>query len=217
MRFETLGPVLLLGLLPAPTSAAAEAAVRYEVTAEAPGEAGSSTVRISMHLPHDAARARLTVIMPRAIPMGYGSQPYDEFVRGMRARSREGRPAEVVRGGGPRWRITAPHQADPLETIEYDVDLAAMESAVLAGGDSSRARPDFIGLLGYSVFAFVEGLEDRPVEVRLSPPPNRPDWPIFSTLAPASPAWTDPRDSITFPDRSTQTSSRRSSSPHPST
>lgn len=178
--------VLLGAFLPEPSLAAGEA-VRYEVAAPVVGERGPSILHVTMGLPADAALGRLTLIMPRAIPMGYGFQPYDEFVSGVAARSKGGLPAAVKREDGPRWRITSARDGDPVQTIEYDVDLTAMESTVLAGGDSSRTRPDFIGLLGYSVFAFVEGLEDRPVEARFSPPANRPDWPVFSTLAPSSP------------------------------
>lgn len=165
------------------------AAVGYSasmVPADAQGV--SSTVRVSLALPLDVALARAVLIMPRAIPMGYGQVPYDQFVRVTAARSRSGSPATIARGDGPRWSVTAASAQDPVAAIEYEVDLAAMEANVLAGGDSSRARDGYVSLLGYSVFAYVEGLEGRAIELAIAPPGNRGDWPVFSTLAPKAPA-----------------------------
>jgi predicted metalloprotease with PDZ domain len=144
-------------------------------------------VRITLTLPEDVAASAITFIMPRAIPMGYGQQPYDEFVTVTAARSRSGAFATVRRADGPRWSIATAEARDSISVIDYEVDLVAMESAILSGGDSSRAREGFISLLGYSVFAFIEGLEDRGVELAISPPGNRPAWPVFSTLAPKAP------------------------------
>ncbi|MEO8501498.1 MAG: hypothetical protein ABI565_11330 [Vicinamibacteria bacterium] len=170
-------------------SAVAESPVTYVVApVEANARGVSATLRLSLILPADALVLRATMIMPRAIPMGYGQVSYDEFVTITAARTRSGAQATVTRGDGPRWSMASPIPADPVESIDYEVDLKAMEATVLAGGDSSRARDGYIGLLGYSVFAYVEGFEDRPVELKVAPPANRPDWPVFSTLAPKAPA-----------------------------
>jgi predicted metalloprotease with PDZ domain len=68
--------------------------------------------------------------------------------------------------------------------VAYDVNLARMEREVLNGGDASKARPRYVGLLGYSVFGFLEGHEEEPVSLRVDGPAA---WPVFSTLAPAAP------------------------------
>jgi len=185
MRFPAA--LLVCALSAAPLSA--QTSVRYALAPSAVGADGlSSVMRVTLTLPSDASMARATLIMPRAIPMGYAQVAYDQFVSVTAAQSRSGSPALVSRGDGPRWSLASAGSADPLASIEYEVDLAAMEANVLAGGDSSRARDGFVGLLGYSVFAYVDGFEDRAVELAISPPPNRPDWPVFSTLAAKAPA-----------------------------
>jgi predicted metalloprotease with PDZ domain len=88
-----------------------------------------------------------------------------------------GRPATRVEG--PRWTLDA-----GATGATYAVDLAALEQAVTAASDQSRVRDGYLGALGYAVFAFVDGLETRPVHLTLSGPPA---WPVFSTLAPAAP------------------------------
>lgn len=152
----------------------------------------SSTLRVTITFPQDASMTKAELIVPRAIPMGYGQVPYDRFVTIVAARSRSGSPAAVNRGEGPRWSVTSGSASDPIAGLEYDVDLRAMEAGVLSGGDSSRARDGYVGLLGYSVFAYIEGLEERAIELAVAPPPNRPDWPVFSTLAPRAPAASGP-------------------------
>lgn len=187
MRSSSALAVLLGVLSAAPLSA--QTAVSYALAPAAVGAVGpSSLMRVTLTLPRDVAAPAATLIMPRAIPMGYAQVPYDQFVRVTAARSRSGAPAVVGRGDGPRWWVTSAGPGDPVASIEYEVDLAAMEANVLSGGDSSRARDGFVGLLGYSVFAYVEGFEDRAVDLAISPPPDRPDWPVFSTLAPKAPA-----------------------------
>ncbi len=170
----------------------AQTPVQYSVVPVAVGSDGlSSIIHVVMTLPKDAATAQATLIMPRAIPMGYGQQRYDEFVMVTGARSRSGAAASVKRSDGPRWSMAA-DAADPIATIDYEVNVLAMEAAILEGGDSSRARDGYLSLLGYSVFPYVEGLEDRAIELAIAPPPNRSDWPVFSTLAPRAPATPGP-------------------------
>jgi predicted metalloprotease with PDZ domain len=59
-----------------------------------------------------------------------------------------------------------------------------MERDITLAADSSRVRPGYLSLLGYSVFAYVEGLEERPVRLEVEVPR---DWPCLTTLAPQSP------------------------------
>lgn len=123
------------------------------------------------------------LVMPRAIPMGYGEQRYDAFVRDVRMLTAAG-PRAATRAEGPRWTLEA-----GTTGVSYAVDLAALERAVMAASDQSRVREGYLGALGYSVFAFVDGFETRPARVSLSGPAG---WPVFSTLAPASPPATGP-------------------------
>jgi predicted metalloprotease with PDZ domain len=191
MRLHFASIALLFSLQP--PIALAEMTVAYSVAPSAAGPSGvSSRLHMTITLPADVPAGRLTLIMPRAIPMGYGQQPYDEFVRVTLARSRSGAPVAITREDGPRWSIQSESPEDRVAGIEYDVDLAAMESAVLSGGDSSRSRDGYMSLLGYSIFAYVDGLEDRGIELGVLPPPDREDWPVFSTLSPMSPATRGP-------------------------
>ena len=185
--FAPLALPLVVGLVS--PFAEAQAPVTYVVTPVEAGVRGlSPTLRVSLILPADALVLRATMIMPRAIPMGYSQVPYDEFVTVTAARTRSRALATVTRGEGPRWSMASSLPADPIASIDYEVDLDAMERTVLAGGDSSRSRDGYIGLLGYSVFAYVDGFEDRAVELSVAPPSNRAAWPVYSTLAPKAPA-----------------------------
>lgn len=135
----------------------------------------------------ELARARpgpLTLVMPRAVPMGYGEQPYDRFVGAMRAFSDEGEPVGVTREPeGPRWSLGSPESR--VARVTYRVDVRAMEAAIRSAADASKLRPDYAGFLGYSVFAYFEGHEDQPIRLGIDAPEG---WSVFSTLSPKVPA-----------------------------
>lgn len=138
--------------------------------------AGNSLVHVSIALPEEPSSPQ-TLVMPRAVPMGYGERPYDKFVGNVAAFSANGVALPVTReGDAPRWRVGR------AVRIEYDVDLARMERQILSAADASKVRPGYAGILGYSVFAFLEGKEDRPIRLVVEAPPG---WPVLSTLAPA--------------------------------
>jgi predicted metalloprotease with PDZ domain len=159
--------------------------LRYTLRPAAADAAGvSSTLHVAIELPPGSA-APQSFYMPRAVPMGYGQQPYDSFVRNLRAFSAS-RPLRVSRAEGPLWVLGSGEET--VTRVEYDVDLAAMERGVTSGGDSSRARPGHVFLLGYSVFGYLLGLEARPIELIVEAPENKKDWLVFLTLAPVLPA-----------------------------
>ncbi len=121
-----------------------------------------------------------TLAIPRAIPMGYGEQPYDSFVEGLEAFGPRGQPLSILKRDGPRWDIGG---AGQLEIVRYRVDLRRLESEIHSAADASKARRGYVGILGYSVFAYLEGSEQRPATLRVEAPKR---WPVFSTLAPAA-------------------------------
>jgi predicted metalloprotease with PDZ domain len=138
------------------------------------------------------------LIMPRAVPMGYGHQPYDRFVENVAAFDVEKRALRVERvPDAPRWQLGSP--GERIAAISYEVDLARMEREVLASGDASRSRPEYVFLLGYSVFAFLEGLEACSIRLNIAAPPNRAAWPLFSTQSP-SPGRASSLENIAFAD-----------------
>jgi predicted metalloprotease with PDZ domain len=124
-----------------------------------------------------------TLIIPRAIPGGYTQQFYDRYVENVKATSSGGFALKVIREEGSRWRIDASDKN--VSRIEYEVDLSRQEREIRSAADASRARTDYVGLLGYSVFGYLEGAENFPIRIEVKAPEG---WPIFSTLSPKSPA-----------------------------
>lgn len=172
------GVIIYVALLFAPVVTGAQALMEYGVQY---ARAGESRIRVSIEMPELLAGPQ-TLIMPRAIPMGYGEQPYDRYVENLKAYGAGDEELAVERTDGPRW--TLGKAGAMLRRVAYEVDLARMEREVLNGGDASKVRPKYVGLLGYSVFTFIEGQEDKPIRLRVEGPK---DWPVFSTLAPAAP------------------------------
>ncbi|HMD32398.1 MAG TPA: hypothetical protein VKG84_10850 [Candidatus Acidoferrales bacterium] len=172
MRVSLLASVLLAVTASSPPArAASPPPMRYELTYAA---AGSATVHVRIDLP--AAASPCTLMIPRAVPMGYGEEPYDRFVTNVKAFDAAGKPLQVARAEGPRWSVGT------ASRVEYDVDVARMEREITTGTDSSRVRPDYAAFLGYSVFGLIEGKEDLPIVLHVVAPKG---WPVFSTLAPA--------------------------------
>ena len=165
---------LLFGLV-GPGWAAADDPLLYRLTY--PGST-SDRVRVSLEVP-EGTDSRV-FLMPRAVPMGYSEQPYDAFVSEVRALGLDGEPFEVGRGEGPRWHIAA-DESMSLASVSYEVDLRAMEMGILSASDASKVRTDYVGILGYSVFGYLEGQENRSIHLELEVPE---DWPVFTTLAP---------------------------------
>ena len=128
-------------------------------------------------------KSLITFVMPRAIPGGYGQQPYDRFVEHVKATSTKGMSLKVQKENGPRWRITGPD----IGKVEYDVDLLRLEREILDASAASKERSGYVGLLGYSVFGYLEDLEDLPIRLEVKAPQG---WPVFTTLSPKAPAET---------------------------
>ena len=146
---------------------------------------GDDMVTIEMAWP-EPLRAAAPLVMPRAIPMGYGEQHYDAFVSNVEAFAGTTAAAAPVREEGPRWRLEA-----GTTRVRYRVNLREMEREVRAASDASRVRDGYLGALGYSVFAYVEGHEHRPARLRVEGPAG---WPVFCTLAPRWPVTADAID-----------------------
>jgi predicted metalloprotease with PDZ domain len=115
--------------------------------------------------------------------MGYTQEPYDRFVLNVAAFTAGGAEIAVVRDGGPRWIIG--DDSTTVFRIRYEVDIAAMEQEILDSSDASKRRQGYLSLLGYSVFAYLEGYKGRPIHLSIAVPD---DWPVTSTLAPVVPA-----------------------------
>jgi predicted metalloprotease with PDZ domain len=148
--------------------------------------AAPSIVHISVKFP-SPAEAPLTLIMPRSVPGGYAQQPYDPFVINVKAYTAVGGAAEVRRNEiGPRWSIG--NRGERVGRVEYDVEVTRMEREIFDASATSKIRTGYVGLLGYSVFAFFDGWENRTIDLEVAAPAG---WPAFSTLAPRFPAETN--------------------------
>lgn len=161
-----------------PAHLGAQSRITYEADCR---DAARGRVQVRIVLPEPAAGPR-PFVFPRAVPMGYGEQPFDRFVMNLRAFSRDRRALAVARIEGPRWIVGG--RDDRVASVEYEVDIERMEREILSAADSSRARAGYLSLLGYTVFGFLEGTEARPVRLRIAGPAG---WPLFSTLDPRAP------------------------------
>jgi predicted metalloprotease with PDZ domain len=177
---RTIYLAFAVGLLFLPSIADAQSPITYRVQYTAPGDC---CVHVQMVFA-EPLPAPITLVMPRTYPGGYEQILYDTYVDKVSAFGASGKTVEVQRGkDGPRWDIGK--AGETVERIEYQVDVSRMESRILSSVETSKVRRGYVGLLGYSVFAFVDGLEDRPINLVVNAPEG---WPILTTLAPKVPA-----------------------------
>jgi predicted metalloprotease with PDZ domain len=140
---------------------------------------GDDFLTVTIHIPVDARERTDKLVIPRSAPGTYAYTDYSAFFEEVSATTASGDVIEGEQGRGSYF--TFDNEARALAAINYRVDLRRMESVLTGGFESSKLREDYLGLLGYSVFGFPEGLADRPVELEIRSSRN---WPIFSTLAP---------------------------------
>jgi len=133
-------------------------------------------------LPPKAMKGSVTLVIPRAIPSGYAQQFYDRYVENVKAMSSAGTLLKIEKHDGPRWLVES--AGTELSKVEYDVDLSRLEGEIHDGSATSKARAEYVGLLGYSVLGYLEGLETMPIQLEVNGPEG---WPIFTTLAPEVP------------------------------
>ena len=110
-----------------------------------------------------SVKAPTPLVMPRTYPGGYAQVPYDSFVTGVAAFAPGGKSQPVAEDAdGPRWSLG---QAGAIQRIEYRVDIGRMEAQIMDAVSTSKVRKGYVGLLGYSVFAYVDGLADRSIQL----------------------------------------------------
>lgn len=159
--------------------AGAEPAVAYQLRYDI---AAADRVTVSL-APPQPMPAPLSLVAARGYPGGYAQVPYDAFMSGVVARAPDGSGLAVVKDAdGPRWRLGRPGEL--VASVDYDVDVAAMERGIHDAVASSKLRNGYAGLLGYSIFAFLEGMEDRRIRLTIEAPDG---WPALTTLGPAVP------------------------------
>ena len=132
--------------------------------------------------PAKTLKGPLTLVIPRAIPSGYAQQFYDRYVEDVKATSSAGSPLKTEREEGPRWRVGGSDAE--VAQVEYDVDVTRLEREIVQASDTSKVRPEYVGLLGYTFLGYLEGMENMPIRLDVNGPKG---WPIFTTLAPKLP------------------------------
>jgi predicted metalloprotease with PDZ domain len=126
-----------------------------------------------------------TFIMPRSIPSGYGLEFYDSYVDNLSAKTSDGSLIMIKKEstGGPRWTLECPLNKT-LSTISYSIDLTKHEQGILSGGDSSKIRQGrYIGILGYSVFGYLEQMDQQENFPIILIVQCVSEWPIHLTLS----------------------------------
>ena len=135
------------------------------------------SVRITPDSPLPAPAA---FVIPRSYPGGYSFVPYDDFVEDVHAFSSDGKSIECKKDAdGPRWAIGK--EGEGFSRIEYRVNVGRMEDRLRDSVESSKIRNEYVGLLGYSVFGYIDGMEQSPITLQVDGPD---DWPVLSTLDP---------------------------------
>jgi predicted metalloprotease with PDZ domain len=143
------------------------------------GGAGDPSVSLRI-TPKNPLAAPVDLVIPRSYPGGYSFVPYDDFVEDVQAFSPDGKSIECKKDAdGPRWAIG--QRSETIERIEYRVNVGRMEDRIRDSVESSKIRKNYVGLLGYSVFGYIEGLEQASVNLQVDGPG---DWPVLSTLDP---------------------------------
>ena len=116
--------------------------------------------------PRALIAAPATLVIPRTYPGGYSQVSYDSFMENVTAVSQDGKTLTCTKeADGPRWKIG--QKGENIARIEYQVDITNMENQLLSAVDTSKVRPGYLGLLGYSIFAYVEGLERDPITLQV--------------------------------------------------
>ena len=135
--------------------------------------------------------APLHFVMPRSIPGAYGIAIYDQFIENIQIVNTKGERHPMFKDGNdaPRWLYA--DSAAQIVQITYQVNLEKMERKTSAA-DASIVRPGFVGLLNYSIFGWIEGLEREAIICRIQACKT---WPIFSTHVPSLVL---PKDSLVF-------------------
>lgn len=135
------------------------------------------TLRIT---PEGPLPAPVTLVIPRTYPGGYSFVRYDDFLEDVHAFTPTSKSIDCKKDeDGPRW--TLGQSGESVSRIEYVVNVGKMEDRIRDSVESSKIRKNYAGLLGYSVFGYIDGLEQSPVILHVSGPS---DWPVLTTLDP---------------------------------
>ncbi len=136
--------------------------------------------KVTIQITFDALSASdANLVIPRSAPGTYILTDYIAFVDDVVGYTTSGKQLPGMIGDGSFF--TFGESNERLNKVSYTVDIEKMEIDLLDASTSSKARKDYLGMFGYSVFGFIEGLETEAVNLTIN---TDPSWPIFSTLKP---------------------------------
>jgi len=136
--------------------------------------------KVTIQITFDALSASdANLVIPRSAPGTYILTDYIAFVDDVVGYTTSGKQLPGMIGDGSFFTFVESNER--LNKVSYTVDIQKMEIDLLDASTSSKARKDYLGLFGYSVFGFIEGLETEAVNLTIN---TDPSWPIFSTLKP---------------------------------
>jgi predicted metalloprotease with PDZ domain len=119
------------------------------------------------------------LLIPRSAPGTYEITDYPSFIENIKAVTLND---SIIEGQRGRGSILFFRQNAIVNKISYDVNIVKMEAELKGGFASSKIRENYLGILGYSVFATIPGFENKPIELTIS---SDARWPIFTTLKPS--------------------------------
>ena len=133
--------------------------------------------------PSKALSTPVEFVMPRSIPGSYSILKYDLYIEDLQASGINGGTYFFIKNqnDAPRW--SCKDSGILIRSISYEVNIDKMERQLFSAADASIIRKGFAGLLNYSVFGWIDGTELEPVLCSIK---TFTQWPIFSTLVPAS-------------------------------
>ena len=136
--------------------------------------------KVTIQITFDALLASdANLVIPRSAPGTYILTNYMAFIDDVVGYTVSGKQLPGMIGDGSFF--TFGESIDLLNKVSYTVDIQKMEFDLLDASTSSKARKDYLGLFGYSVFGFIEGLESEAINLIIN---TDPSWPVFSTLRP---------------------------------
>jgi len=141
----------------------------------------ADNISIDIRLPK-AHKGPVQLIIPRSAPGDYCVVFYDNYLSSIKAYDENEKGVTIICGDGPRWIIG--DSSSKVLHITYEMDLRKMGKEEPAGADASKIRPNYVGLLGYSVFGYIDGLEATKIQLHIKAPEG---WPVFTTLLPKIP------------------------------
>ena len=122
--------------------------------------------------------AGFTFCMPRSVPGAYSILPYDKYIVNVQAMDDSGHYFKMEKhpDNAPKWIAG---KGKFYTGMRYEVDVGSMQKYL--SPDASVVLPGYAGILNYSVFGWIEGMEREMITCKFS---TFPGWPVFSTIDP---------------------------------